>query len=368
VNRKEEISAKVQRVRDLMERTGLQGILLKSQADFSWITAGGLNVVTLADVQGVASVLITARDVYFLTNTIEAPRMLEEERLEEFGFTPVVFDWFSGEEASEVARIVPAEKIGCDLPVPRGRFLEKEIRELRYRLLPPEVERYLWLGEKASAGIELVLMDVAGPGMKESEVVGELARVLWKDRIDSVCYQSAADERAYRYRHAIPTEKTIRNYLMLNVNARKWGLVTTVTRSALFGKAESRLVRQYVDTVYIECSMIASTRPGTLLKDIFASTCNTYANLGYADEWKYHHQGGAQGYLNRDYLMKPDSPEVVLEDQCFCWNPSIAGTKSEDAFIVSKDGFVFVTKPVHFPTMEIKCQDHVFHRPVLLER
>ena len=41
------------------------------------------------------------------------------------------------------------------------------------------------------------------------------------DRIDSICNQSAADERSRKYRHAIATERPIDKYLMLNVNARK---------------------------------------------------------------------------------------------------------------------------------------------------
>jgi Xaa-Pro dipeptidase len=368
ITRLEETQTKVQRVRDLLARTGLSGILLKSQADFSWITSGGLNVVTIADIQGIASILITRDSAYFITNNIELPRMKDEEGLGELGFEPVVFEWYSGQEYDAVAKIVPPKQVGCDCPVSDYRYLEKEVRELRYSLLPPEIDRYLWLGEKASSALEKVLSEYVQPGMKESEVVGELSRSLWKDRIDSVCYQAAADERAFRYRHAIPTERAIDRYVMLNVNARKWGLITTVTRSAHFGKIDPGLARQYLDNTYIECGMIAISRPGTPLRDIFAKTCELYESLGYAGEWKNHHQGGAQGYCNRDYLMKADSEERVLENQCFCWNPSIKGTKSEDAIIAGKDGHLFITKPTIFPTVKIDLEGLRFLRPALLVR
>ncbi len=368
MTRQEEVAIKLQRIRALMKKEQLKGVLFKSQAGFCWITGGGLNVVTIADVQGVASILITERDAYFVTDTIEAPRISEEEALGELGFAPISFEWFSGNEAEAIARICVPAQVGCDLPAKGFRHMEKELRELRYQLLPAEIERYLWLGNKTSQGIETILKEVARPGMKESEVVGELSRILWKDRIDSVCYQAAADERAYRYRHAIPTEKAIQKYLMLNVNARKWGLVTTVTRSVHFGASDPALIKQYRDTTYIECQMIAATRPGASLKEIFASTCAFYERLGYKDEWRNHHQGGAQGYRNRDYLMKPDSLETVLEDQCFCWNPSISGTKSEDAIIARADGPLFITKPVLFPTLRIEAEGLTFTRPALLER
>ena len=103
-----------------------------------------------------------------------------------------------------------------------------------------------------------------------------------------------ADERAYRYRHPIPTEKRLYDYLVVNCNARKWGLITTITRSV------------YLGTV-------------------------------------------------------PDSlREQVLENQCFCWNPSIAWTKLEDAFIATPAEPVEITRPVIFPQLEISVGARTF--------
>jgi hypothetical protein len=66
--------------------------------------------------------------------------------------------------------------------------------------------------------------------------------------------------------------------------------------------------------------------------------------------------------------MKPDSEEQVLENQCFCWNPSISGTKSEDAIITQKRGHLFITRPMVFPTVKIELEGLTFKRPALLER
>lgn len=247
------------------------------------------------------------------------------------------------------------------------RNIEPQIKEIRYSLTPPEIERYLWLGEKTSSAIETVLMEVK-PGHTEAEVTGELAKRLWRDRIDPVGYQAAADERAYKYRHPIPTEKQIENSLMLCVMARKWGLITTVTRLLNFGVLSEKVKKQYRDNVYIECEMIAATRPGIQTNNIFNRACDLYEELGYHDEWKLHHQGGAMGYDVRDYVCSSESEEVVQENQCFCWNPSISGTKSEDAIIAMKDGFKFVTKPILFPKMEVKVDGIKFQRPTILEK
>ena len=116
MNRSEEIYAKEARVRELLQKLDLKGILLKSQNNFSWFTAGGLNVVTIADVLGVTSILITATERYLIANRIESPRMLEDEGLKDFGFTLVEYEWYEEDENEQIAKILDPSEIGCDLP------------------------------------------------------------------------------------------------------------------------------------------------------------------------------------------------------------------------------------------------------------
>ena len=370
MKRTEEISIKEARLRELMKKLKVKGILLKTQANFCWFTAGGINEVTIADTLGVTSILVTERERFILSNRIEAPRMMEDEDLSACGFTLVQFEWFDGDEAKEVAKIVDLKSVVCDAQGFGYACRDKEIKELRYSLLQPEIDRYLWLGRKTSLAVESVL-SVAKPGMRECMVTGEVLRVLWYDRIDSICNQSAADDRSRKYRHAIATERPVDKYLMLNVNARKWGLVTTITRIVYFGKVDRALAKQYGDNVYIGCGMIAASRPGTVMSEIFKKTVDLYAERGYPEEWKLHHQGGAQGYRNRDYIIFPTSTETIQDNQCLCWNPTIAGkkygTKSEDAFIATGQGPIMITEPVVFPTLEVEAGGMSFTRPGILE-
>ena len=81
VKRTEEISIKEARLRGLMKKLKVKGILLKTQANFCWFTAGGINEVTIADTLGVTSILVTERERFILSNRIEAPRMMEDEGL-----------------------------------------------------------------------------------------------------------------------------------------------------------------------------------------------------------------------------------------------------------------------------------------------
>ena len=104
---------------------------------------------------------------------------------------------------------------------------------------------------------------------------------------------------------------------------------------------------------------------------MFKTTVDLYTERGYPNEWKLHHQGGSQGYRNRDYIIFPNSTEKVLENQCLCWNPTIAGrkygTKSEDAFVATNNGPIMITAPVMFPTLSVNVGGIDFVRPDILE-
>lgn len=367
MERKEEIAAKEKRLHAFMDSAGLKAILLKRVPSYGWLTAGGRNWVPIFGEIGFSSLLVTATERFCVANRIESARNMEEEGLGDMGFTLLEYDWYEGDEMDAVKKVVPVDQIGCDVPLDGARFVGNELKSLRYSLLPPEIERYLWLGEKTSRAVETVLMEMKR-GDRESEIIGEMTRLLWKDGIGQVGYQAAADDRAYRFRHAIPTEQKIENYVMLNVMSRKWGLNITITRTMHFGEAPEKLKKQYRDNVHIECGMIAATRPGAVTGDIFRKTCDLYEDLGYPGEWKLHHQGGAMGYDIRDTIVTQTSTEKVQENQCFCWNPSISGTKSEDGFIAHKQGFSFITKPIVFPTLKIQAEGVDFIRPAILER
>ncbi len=367
MDRREEIAIKEKRLRSLMDSMGLKGMLLKRQPNYSWFTAGGMNMVAISTDIGFSSLLITDKEKFCVANRIERYRNMEEEGLEDLGFSLLDYEWYEGSELECVEKVVPTEEIGCDIPLEGLRFIGNDINRLRYSLTPPEIERYLWLGEKTSKAVESVLQRV-NPGDTEAEITGELTRLLWKDRIDQVGFQAAADDRVYKYRHPIPTERKIEKYMMLCVMSRKWGLHTTITRLLNFGKLSAKHRKQYEDNVFIECSMIAATRPGEKTGNIFNKAKELYEELGYKGEWKLHHQGGAMGYDIRDYICNAGSTEQVQENQCFCWNPSISGTKSEDGFIAQKEGFVFITQPVLFPTLKIQVDGTKFIRPNILER
>ena len=361
-----EVSIKERRLRELMDTKGLDGILLKKQPNFSWFTAGGLNMVGIATEMGMTSLLITRTGRYVIANKIEASRMMNEEGLAELGFQLLEHEWHVDREAELVQRVVGnLSKVGADVGFGSCQNMDGEIKKLRYSLTESEIERYLFLGEKLSHSLEKVMSGIR-PGDSECEIAGRVGAELWKDRIDPTGFQVAADDRVFIYRHPIPTTRVIKRYVMVCVNARYKGLITTITRILHFGKPDPKLLKQFEDNNEIECRMIGATKPGVSASVPFDVGLRAYKELGYEDEWQLHHQGGAMGYYGRDIKVTQETRDVVEENQAWCWNPSITGTKTEDGFIATKNGPIMITGPVIYPRIEYKKNGVQIVRPGLL--
>ena len=363
----DELTEKENRIRRFLQQNGLRAVLLKRQANFSWMTCGGVNAVGIATELGSTSLLITEQGKYVLSNNIEAPRMIKEESVEKLGFTVKTYSWYEDLEATVLRTLVGKGLVACDVFVPETRMMAEEIARLRYSLTPSEVERYRWLGNRATQAVEKIMMETRR-GEKESEVVGRLCLELWKDRIDPVGLMVAADDRIRRFRHPIPTEQAVDRFLMVSVNARKGGLIVCLTRFVHFGKVPASLKKQYETNVFLDCTFMAHTRPGTPAREALQKGLAAYRERGLPDEWKLHHQGGAIGYQPRDYRVHPGTADIIQENQAFTWNPTITGTKSEDTILATANGPQMITTPVVFPTISMEVAGVRFSRPAILEK
>ncbi len=366
MTRLEEVQLKERRLRRLIEEQALDAILLKKQPNFSWLTAGALNMVGIATEMGVASLLVTRTGRFVIANRIEAARMMQEEGLASLGFELLEHEWHVDREA-ELARRVAGDlsRVGADVGFGECRNLDGQIKKLRYSLTENEIDRYRFLGERLSRAVEKMALGVR-PGDAECEIAGRIGAELWRDRIDPTGFQVAADERVSLYRHPIPTTRLIRKYVMISVNARYQGLITTITRIAHLGKPDPALTNRFADNTEIENRMIAATTPGVPASVPLTVGLNAYRELGHEQEWERHHQGGAMGYYARDIRVTSQTQDVVEENQAYCWNPSLTGTKTEDGFIATPRGPLMITQPVIAPRIEYKANGIDIVRPGIL--
>ena len=358
-----ELRIKLERVRALMKNEALDGIYIKGQDNFAWLTCGGRNYVGMGAV-GNCGLLVTADSLYAITNNIEAPRMINEEKLEELGFKVLFGLWHdNGFEKRTLNELVPSKKLGLDT----SGDISKKIQLLRFSLTAEEVERYQEIGKDASICMEESAMEIK-VGMSEYEIAGIIMGKMEAKGLEILSCMVAADERISLYRHALPTSKKVERRVQIGGNFRRNGLVICLTRYVWFYEPTEKEKKQYYDNQVIDCTYMAASRPGESFVSALEKGKAKYTELGYDGEFDKHHQGGPIGYQGRDYRVGFDTPGLIAENQAFCWNPSITGTKSEDTVIAAKDKIIPVTRPVLYPETTIKVGDFTFTRPGILVR
>ena len=113
--------------------------------------------------------------------------------------------------------------------------------------------------------------------------------------------------------------------------------------------------------------MMAATIHGLRASEVYAAALRAYAEKGYPEEYRLHHQGGAIGYIGRDYRVTARTRDIIQENQAFTWNPSITGAKSEDTMLATKAGPVVLSEPALFPVMIVGRNGYRFRRPGIME-
>ena len=363
MTKQEELKYKLSRLRDIMSDRNLDGIYVKRQDDFAWLSCGGRNYVGVGDM-GNCGLLVTRDKCYAISNNIERPRMIDENNLEDMGFEYHSFIWHNGAREGEIlTSLVPSEKIGFDYGGKNN--ILSDIKAVRMDLTEAEIERYIAIGKAASEAIESAAQLIR-KGMTEYEIAGRIIKNMEDCGLEELSCMVAADERIFKYRHPLPTAKCVEKRVQMGGNFRRDGLVICLTRYASFGPLSIDLENQMKTNQLIDCTLIAASEPGTVLCDALLKGKAKYEELGYGDEFNKHHQGGPIGYAGRDYRVDFGVKDTIKAHQGFCWNPSITGTKSEDTYIVEKGKRTPITKPILFDKVEIESGGFFFERPATL--
>ena len=318
-------------LRELMDRLGLGALLMRRPANFAWYTGGADNRVDHADPLGVAAILLTLEGEYVLTDNIEAPRMREEETP---GFEVVERPWY--EDPAGTLRALTGSPLGADFPA--GDAREVEISPLRYVLDADAIERYRRLGADAVEAISEAAASLE-PHTSEHEAAANLAAVCWRRGMFSPVLLAASGERMDLYRHPIPHGGALGRRAMLVVCAERGGLYANLTRIVDFEEPDRETARRQeaCDTI-LRRMRERATRPGSTLTEALADCRRFYAEAGFPDGWRDHHQGGMTGYASREIVATPETRQGIEVGQAFAWNPSLRGAKAEETFVLMENG------------------------------
>ncbi len=345
-----EIEDKLGRIRRWLEAHQRDALYLQRTSSFAWATCGAASFVNLASTEGAASLLITHDKQYLFTSNIEAPRLEKEEKLASQGWDFRVTPWYTSH--NEAAALMTGQRVASDCAFPGAQDCSSELARLRANLTPEEGQRFRVLGKYCAQAMEAAIKTVR-PGQAEYEIAAHLAGEVEIRGAQVIVNLVAVDERISLYRHPLPTLKKLSKYAMLVVCGRQEGLVCSITRLVHFGRLPEEIQQKSQALAGIDAAMIAATRPGRSLGEIFQVSIDGYTRAGYPDEWQLHHQGGPAGYEPREYYATPGSTDQVSVGQAYAWNPSITGCKSEDTILVGVASNEILTEMPGWPTISV---------------
>jgi Xaa-Pro aminopeptidase len=359
-----EFERKQEILRELMARHNLQALVLTRVSSFAWATCGAASYVNTAVSLGESSLVITPSGRHLVTNTIEGPRLEREELLVEQGWEMHMAPWY--ENQNLVAELTAGLKVGADHALPGAVDLDLEMAHVRVNLMPEEHKRVRLLGSMMADAMNTAIKTVR-PGQSEFEMAAILGAEAQRRGVQPIVNLIAADERIYNVRHPLPTSRKLKRYAMLIITGRYLGLVCSITRLVHFGHIPDELRTRAEAVAEVDAEFIGATRPGARVSEIFQRAQAVYARTNFPDEWQRHHQGGAAAYEPREYLATPTSAETVALGQVFAWNPSIAGSKSEDTILVGEENNEILTRIVGWPYYLIQVDGKEIARPAILE-
>ncbi len=364
-----DMSTKEQMIRKFMADQELDALLLRKVSSFAWATDGAKNYVNPGADNGEGFLLFTPDGRYVITNNIEAPRFKLEERLEEKGYKFPEKKWYGDEDP--VSELTRGMKLGVDGCYPGAVDISGPLSKVRAVLTPEECQKFSEVGSLCARAMDKIVSQIE-PGMTDYQISAILGKEMEFADVFPMVKQVAVDDRSLSIRHAITVGRTMDKYAVIALCGRKYGLVASMTRSIHFGSISEELAEKHRQTASVDAALIAATRPEAMLKDVFARAQEAYADAGYPDEWRHHHQGGTAGYEPREFLGSPTATDLVEVGQAYAWNPTIAGkhiagAKSEDTILVGSESNEIITTTQSWPMLDIQVGGQTVRRAGILE-
>jgi Xaa-Pro aminopeptidase len=363
-----ELNAKHERVCEYLQRHDLEAVLLAMRHNFSWYTSGAHNYVSNASTVGNSYLLIDAAGATVICNNIEETRLAAEDVFEPLGLESFFYA-DPADQASLLNRLIGSRRIATDAPIggvdaPR---LGKDFDALRFQLLPGEIERMSRLASDTVSAMEATCRTIE-PGQTEGELAGQFAARLYAIGAIPWVLLVGADDRIVNHRHPLPTSAPCNKYAMFAIGAERDGLLTACSRLVSFRPLSQELIDKHHAVATVDAALWSKTVPGVSYGEIFAEAQDAYAATGFADQWRFHHQGGSIGYQPREAKAAPNDPTLTLVDQAFAWNPSITGTKSEDTILCRPGQPLKLAGETDWPMISVEWKGLALQRPAILVR
>ena len=361
----EEIEIKTEKLRQLINRKQLSGILLSSQSNFLWLTGGRRNEVIKNFDISLVHLFITKDSKYLISSKSDSARVMDEE-LSGLGFNLIEYDWYNQSPLNVIEENYPKARIGADFYDPKLELVEDDIAKLRIDLTESEIDRI----KKFCMDYSMFFTDFClqlKSGCLEEEIAHDFTCRLSKEGIRVTVMLVGSDERIFKYRHPVATPKKVEKYILLATVAERDGISISVSRSVYFGKAPEDLNKRQEAVNYIEAVYCSKSKPGEKLNSILGSGKKAYKEVSYENEWKNHTQGGIVAYQPREVLATESCDLQLSSNNLVSWNPTVPGAKAEDIILIKDNGAEQLSIDKRWPCSEIKIGNEKYLKPKILE-
>jgi|GEM_PF-766167 len=363
-----EISGKINKIRKIIFKEDISGILITRQYNICWLTAGANNHVLYDNQDGLIGILVTSESATVIAENGDHDRVRNEEFFH-YPFEYRKINWYSNNVGMDASKMIKGGRLGVDAymgGLDNQVNIDGHLMQFRSVLVDNEIERLRTYGKEASAIITKVAKETK-PGIKEREIAAMLSEEFVANGFNVAVILIGGDERSLKYRHQVVTDKKVsRHYCFCGVG-KKGGLTFPITRIVTFGKPKKELEenQKKIETVYVYLNSLVKI--GTNLKSIFEKLPEIYSSAGLdRDEWKNHTQGGTMGYHPREQTVSEFVDYTLCENNVIGWNPSLPGLMAEDVYLLKKDGLEFITYDDNWPSMQIHANGLTQIRPSIL--
>jgi Xaa-Pro aminopeptidase len=364
--RRNDIEIKHQRVREYLEATGQDALVLGRSESVAWFTSGG---DLGQDLTGLSSVLLfinrTSRAV--VTDNVQSARVFEEE-LAGLGFQIKERPWYEDPE-KVVTELSHNRRVASDLKQPASPWPREDdpIRALRSPSTDLERQRLRELGRSLTLAIEATCRNFV-QGEKEADVAGHLAHRLIREGIVPVDLRVASDDRLARYRQPKFKAAPIRRRVTITATGRRRGLCASATRTVSFGPPDEAFRNCHGLAAMIDATCIYFSRTEETVGEVFRRARRIFEKFDHPHEWTLDYLGHIVGYAPREAVFLPDSPLVLNHGAAVFWNPSVGAARSGDTVVVDRRGYEVVTEAQHWPRIDVSVKGLLISRPAILER
>jgi Xaa-Pro dipeptidase len=364
VDRRADIDAKMLRVADLLKEVGCDGLLLLEPENFSWLSSGGMDR-GVPDPASAPAVYCTPDARWLVASNADSQRLFDEE-IDGLGFQLKEWPWHWGREQF-LADLCQNRKLACDRPREGTVLVDEQLRRLRRCLTPYEQACQRSLGQIVAHALEATCRTLA-VNESEREIAGQLSHRLLHRGTLPLYIGVAVDGRSRLYRHFGFTSVTLRQYAVLSVTARKYGLTVSASRSVCFGDLPADFRAEHNAVCRVSASYQASSWPDAVPREVLLAARRIYLISGFEHEWSIAPQGHLTGRACVELPMSPHTEDLLQAGWSVAWSPNAGAARACDTFLITDQGPRIITAPEVWPQKGIRFQGAEFACPDVLQR